>query len=129
MAVIRFSTSKFDVSAERPNPINPIPGESLLLWLRERASPKLVVSEPDTEDWGWYSFVEWNGRRYMLGSSASVEEAGEREWILQIEKRRTFKERLLGRERMLKGDQCAQFFQNLLEQESTFKEVSVDPEP
>jgi len=129
MAVIRFSTSKFDVSAERPNPINPIPGESLLIWLRERASPKLVVSEPDAEDWGWYSFVEWNGRQYMLGSSASDEEAGEREWILQIEKHRTFKERLLGREKMLKGDQCAQFFQNLLEQESTFKEVSVDPEP
>ena len=35
--VIRFRTDKFDVSKERPNPINPIPGESLLLWLRERA--------------------------------------------------------------------------------------------
>ena len=112
--VIRFNTSKFDVSAERPNPINPIHGESLLLWLRDQASTKLAVSQPDAEDWGWYSFVEWNGRQYMLGSSASEEEAGEREWILQVEKQRSFKEKLLGREKMVKEDQCAQFFQVLL---------------
>ena len=127
--VIRFSTSKFDVSIERPNPINPIPGESLLVWLRDRASAKVAVSEPDAEDWGWYSFVEWNGRQYLLGSSASEEEAGEREWILQVEKQRSFKEKLLGRGKMEKEDQCARFFQDLLEQEPSFKGVSVDPEP
>lgn len=89
--VIRFNTAKFDVSTERPNPINPIPGESLLLWLREIVNPKLAISEPDAEDWGWYAFVEWGGRQYMLGSCASEEENGEREWILQVEKLRSFK--------------------------------------
>jgi hypothetical protein len=36
--VVRFNTKMFDVSRERPNPINPIAGESLLRWLRDRLS-------------------------------------------------------------------------------------------
>ena len=126
--VIRFNTSKFDVSQERPNPINPIAGESLLLWLRERAKPHALLSEPDTEDWGWYSVVDWKGREYMLGSCASDETDGEREWILQVVKQQSFKEKLLGREKMGSDDECAQFFQKILEQESAFKAVSVDPD-
>ncbi|MGB7219274.1 MAG: hypothetical protein WBD07_10745 [Vicinamibacterales bacterium] len=98
--VIRFTTATFDVSKERPNPINPIPGESLLLWLRECALPDVKISEPSAEDWGWYSSVEWEGRPYMLGSSASEEERGEREWILQIEKQRSVAAKLLGRAKM-----------------------------
>ena len=127
--VIRFNTAKFDVSKERPNPINPIPGESLLLWLREQAKPHVAVTEPDAEDWGWYSFVEWKGRQYLLGSSASEEESGEREWILQVDKQRSVKEKLLGREKMGADDDCAQFFQQLLEDEPSFTAVSVDAEP
>jgi hypothetical protein len=36
--VLRFTTALFDVSKERENPINPIPGESLLLWLKDKVS-------------------------------------------------------------------------------------------
>ena len=127
--VVRFTTAKFDVSKERPNPINPIPGESLLLWLRDQARPGVAVSEPDAEDWGWYSHVEWKGRKYMLGSSASDEEGGEREWILQIERHRSVAEKILGRAKMDKDDECAAYFQRLLEDEASFKRLSVDPEP
>lgn len=125
--VIRFTTDKFDVSKERLNPINPIAGESLLLWLREQAKPRAQLTDPDTEDWGWYSFVDWNGRQYLLGVSASDDE-GEREWVLQIEKQRSMKEKLLGRATMTADDECATFFQGLLEREPAFKAVSVDPE-
>ena len=125
--VIRFTTDKFDVSKERPNPINPIPGESLLVWLREQAKPRAQVSEPDAEDWGWYSFVDWDGRQYLLGASASDDER-EREWILQIDKQRSMKEKLLGRETMAADDDCATFFQGLLEREPAFKGISVDPD-
>lgn len=125
--VIRFTTAKFDVSNERPNPINPIPGESLLWWLREVASPDVTVSEPDAEDWGWYSSVDWHGRSYLLGSSASEEENGEREWILQIEKHRSIGEKLLGKEKMSEGDECASYFQKLLENEAAFRNLTVDP--
>ncbi len=126
--VIRFTTSKFDVTTERPNPINPIAGESLLRWLRERASAQFAVSEAEAEDWGWYASVTHNGRAYMLGASASDEEAnGEREWVLQIVKQRSFTERLLGRARLEMDDECAVFFERLIRQESEFKRVSVDP--
>ena len=126
--VIRFLTDKFDVSKERPNPINPIPGESLLTWLRERARPRVQLTEPDAEDWGWYSFVDWGGRQYLIGASASDDSASEREWILQIDKQRSMKEKLLGREAMGADDECAAFFRELLESEPAFKSVSIDPD-
>ena len=123
--VIRFITEKFDVSKERPNPINPIPGESLLVWLRERAQSRVRLTEPDAEDWGWYSYADWNGRQYLIGASVSDDE-GEREWILQIDKQRSIKEKLLGREAMAADDECAAYFLALLEAEPAFKSLSVD---
>ena len=127
--VLRFYTTAFDVSRERPNPINPIPGESLLLWLREQAKDAIEVSEPAAEDWGWYSSAEWKGRNYLLGASASdQEENGQREWVLQIDKHRSLTEKLLGRATMSQDDECAQYFQGLIEQEASFQGVSVDLE-
>ena len=123
--VIRFTTDHFDVSRERPNPINPIPGESLLVWLRERARPRVELTEPDAEDWGWDSFVDWDGRQYLLGASASDDD-GEREWVLQIEKQRSMKEKLFGRAAMTADDACAAFFQDLLQREAAFRAVTVD---
>ena len=76
---------------------------------------------------GWYSFVDWSGRQYLLGSSASDDE-GEREWILQIDKQRSMKEKLLGREAMAADDGCAAFFESLLDREPALKGVSIDPD-
>lgn len=127
--VFRFTTSIFDTTRERVNPINPIAGESLLVWLRERAGPRFEVSEPDAEDWGWYSSLRCKGRVYLLGASASDEEEnGEREWVLQVIKQRSFGERLLGRARMTQDDECVLFFRGLLENETGFNGVSADHE-
>ena len=41
--VMRFRTAKFDVSKERPNPINPIPGESLALVAPEAGRRRSAV--------------------------------------------------------------------------------------
>jgi hypothetical protein len=125
--LIRFRTNNFDISSERSNPINPIPGESLLLWLADRAKPRTSVSPPAPEDWGWYSTVEWGGRCYMLGSSASPEDGGESEWVLQVVKTRTLQEKIFGREHMAADDACANFFQDLLENELGFGGVTADP--
>ena len=125
--VIRFTTDAFDVAREPPNPINPIPGISLLLWLRDHARPQVEVGEPDAEDWGWYAFVDWHGRTYLLGASASEDDGG-REWVLQIDKQRSMKEKLLGRAAMTPDDPCAAYFQALLEAEPAFRDVSVDPD-
>ena len=126
--VIRFTTDLFDVSKERPNEINPIHGESLLLWLAERARGRVQIPEPEAEDWGWYSDIVWDGRSYMLGASAWDEEetGGRREWVLQVVKKRSMKERLLGKEQMTSQDECLQFFLKLLQGEPSFQDVSLD---
>jgi hypothetical protein len=85
------------------------------------------VSSPAPEDWGWYSDVKWDGRSYMLGSSASPQGDGDYEWVIQVVKWRSFKEKLLGRAGMTADDTCANFFQGLLEEEASFKGISVDP--
>ena len=126
-AVIRFHTALFDVSKERPNPINPIGGESLLLWLAEKLSGRLPLTRPDTEDWGWYSTVDVTGRRYMLGSSASEEEAeGVREWVLQIVKHRSVTERLFGREPMIADDACVGLLLDVLRSEPAFLGITLE---
>ena len=127
MQVIRFMTDHFDVSLERPNDLNPIPGESLLKWLAARASDTVVIPEAETEDWGWYSDINWNGRSYMLGASASDPEPnGKREWVLQIHKQRSITERLLGKERQSPADPCFQFFLALVRSEPAFSGVVVE---
>ncbi len=126
-AVIRFETMLFDVSKERPNPINPIHGESLLLWLGEKLEGTAMVPAPETEDWGWYVYLAWKGRTYLVGASASDEaDDGSREWVLQIEKQRSLKERLLGREKMTVADECFATIKGLVESEPGFRRVSVD---
>ena len=125
--VVRFTTGLFDVANERPNDINPIHGESLLLWLAEKLKGHVAVPVPQAEDWGWYVDIEWNGRSYTLGASASdEEEKGQREWVLQIVKHRTLKERLLSQEGMTAEDECAAYLRQLLEHERAFAGVSVD---
>ena len=128
-SVVRFNTSKFNVAAEKPNPINPIAGQSLLLWLREAARSRIDITEPEPEDWGWCSFANWDGRTYLLGSSASEEQNGEHEWVLQVVKQRTLVEKVLGRERMQKDDGLASFVLQLLKQEPAFLGVSASAEP
>jgi hypothetical protein len=126
-AVVRFDTDIFDVSKERLNPINPIHGESLLLWLGDKLRGRVVVPAPETEDWGWYVYLSWSGREYLVGASASDEvKDGRREWILQLEKQRTLKERLLGRETMTMSDECFIAIKRLLDSEPGFINVSVD---
>ena len=126
-AVIRFSTAFFDVTKERPNPINPIAGESLLLWLAEQLRDRAPLSSPDAEDWGWYSTVECEGRRYMLGTSASEEEVhGMREWVLQVVKHRSLKERLMGQEPMTPEDPCVRLVLDVLRNEPAFIGTAVD---
>jgi hypothetical protein len=124
--VLRFTTKMFDLSLERPNPINPIAGESLLVWLKDRLRPDLQVTEPEAEDWGWYSHVQWDGTNYMLGSSASEREEGEKEWVLQIVRSRSLKDRLLGRGNATTTDPCVVHIIKVLSAEQGFLGVQVE---
>jgi hypothetical protein len=127
--VIRFQSRLFDVSREPEHPINPIRGTSLLEWLRARVPANLAMSAPEAEDWGWYSHVDWQGRTYMVGSCAHESPDGNHEWVLQIDKARSIKERLLGQGRVSSDDPCVQFLHDLILQEPAFTDVSVERGP
>ncbi len=114
--VIEFQTSKFDVSKEDENPINPIYGKSLLLWLREKTKDAVEIPDPDYEDWGWYSDIEWNGRVYMLGASSDDGKT----WFFQIDKDRTIIEKILGKEKITENEEIWKYFISLLQSESEF---------
>ena len=124
--VIRFSTALFDVTKERPNPINPIFGESLLLWLRQALAPAHNLAVPEAEDWGWYSGLAWQGQQFMIGASASEEENGQREWLLQVVPQRTFMERMLGRGKVWQGHPLVAHLAKVLSAELAFKGVTVE---
>lgn len=124
---IHFKTSMFDVSKEKDNPINPIYGLSLLEWLREELKGKYEITKPDAEDWGWYSELEYEGNRYLIGACAYFEEGdnptSEIEWVLQVDKYRSLKDKVFRKNRMSASDSCFAFFKELLEKHENFKDV------
>ena len=126
---IYFKTSLFDPSKEDENPINPIYGSSLINWLKEKLDGKYSIDEAMPEDWGWYSNINFNGRDYLIGAIAYFEEGGISEngveWAFQVDKMRTLREKLLGREKMDSQDECFLFFKSLFESESGIQSVEV----
>ena len=127
--VIYFKTSLFDVSKEKENPINPIYGITLLEWLKETLKGKIEITEPDAEDWGWYSELEFKGNNYLIGSSAYFEKGDnpkdELEWVFQVDKYRSFKEKLFGKNKMTETDNCFLFFKEMFENHPDIKDIQV----
>jgi hypothetical protein len=123
--LIEFKTSKFDPAAEPPNRINPIRGESILRWLRERVVP--MATEPDAEDWGWYMEVEFSGCRYLIGSICHDSGAGAsdalRDWMLQVHKRRSLTDKVLGRNKIHSADPLVQAIVTALRADPAFVQI------
>lgn len=124
--IICFETDKFDAKSESTNDLNPIYGESLLLWLKDQLKEEAEITDPDADNWGWYSYLQWKGKNYILCSSASEEANGHYEWTLQVDKKRSLKEKLLRKEKMQKDDECLQYLHNLIENEAAFKGITVE---
>lgn len=126
--VLHFNSRLFDLATERENPINPIPGVSLLEWLRANLPPPLDLSEPDAEDWGWYSHLDFAGRTYLVGACAHEDAsgAGNHEWVLQVDKLRSWREKLLGRETMAADDPCFAMLHARILKEPAFTDVSIE---
>jgi hypothetical protein len=128
--LIIFNTSKFDVSKETPNPINPIAGESVLIWLRsEVAGPRYDVSAPAAEDWGWYVYINGGGASYMVGASADAQDpAVELEWTVQLHKTRSLKEKLLGQNKLEGDDPLFALIEKIIRADSDIGRVEVTRE-
>ena len=125
-ALIHFRSPLFDAARERVNPINPIRGLSVLEWLRSRLPAEASMTDPEPEDWGWASDVEWQGRRYLVGAGASEEVDGATAWMLQVVPRRSLKARLLGRGKMVADDAFLARLVDLLRSEPTSTGIEVD---
>jgi hypothetical protein len=128
--VLTFRTARFDISKETPNQINPIAGQSVLLWLRqELMRAGYTATEPDTEDWGWYIDVEGNGASYLVGASADAEGTEpDVDWTVQIEKIRSAKDKLLGRNKMTSDDPLSALVERIARADDTIEQLSVDRE-
>ena len=126
--VITFRTAKFDMKKETPNPINPIAGESVLLWLRDQLKAGGYEADaPATEDWGWYTGVTGAGATYLVGASAEADEPGpEIDWTLQIHRRRSLKDRLTGANKMTPGDPLSALIERLLRGEAEITAIEAD---
>lgn len=103
--LITFWSSQFDLAAEAPHPINPIAGESVLRWLcAQLLSRGYEVTDVAAEDWGWYAEVAMGEAVYMVGLSAEPHADRSLECKVQVERHRTFFERLTGAAKMTTDD-------------------------
>jgi hypothetical protein len=125
--LITFTTARFDISKEPPNPINPIAGQGVLTRLREELlRAHYRVSEPDTEDWGWYINVDGADASYLVGASGAAEDSGSPiEWTIQVHKNRSTKDRVLGRNKLAVDDPLFAIIERTIRGESSMEQVEV----
>ena len=125
--VISFTSARFNVQAEKPNSINPIAGQSVLHWLRdELVRAQYRVTEPATEDWGWYVCVEGRESSYLVGASADATAPMPTvEWTIQVHKNRSVKDKVLGRNKMAADDALCTLIDRLVQDDPAIKDVSV----
>ena len=126
--VITFQTAKFDIKKETPNPINPIAGESVLLWLCEKLKGSGYEADaPATEDWGWYTGVQKDGTVYLVGASAEADDPGpEIGWTVQIHKQRSFKDKLTGANKMTEDDPLSRTIEVVLRADPGIHAIEAD---
>ena len=123
--IVGLETAQFDLRKEPKNPINPIGGHSLLVWLRTTLASHLELTEPDSEDWGWYSTGTFEGSNYLVGACAmgQPDDAPPLEWLIQIHKQRSLLEKLLGKNRMAPDDPLSALIVATLQREPAFSKV------
>jgi len=125
--LITFTSSKFDVSSERRNPINAIAGESVLAWLRDRLrTGGREVTPPEAEDWGWYVYVQSAEKTYLVGASSDVDEPAPRTWQIQICRERSAMDKLLGRNKLADDDAISLQIESIIRQDADAQSVEVD---
>jgi len=125
--LVTFASSQFDVSAETPNPINPIAGEGVLKWLREKLSGVgYEVTAPEPEDWGWYVYVKGQEISYLVGASSEVDQPDPREWTIQIHRERSLMEKLMSRNKLAGTDQLTTHIERFFRESVGVPNVQVD---
>src|SRR5689334_10399394 len=128
MHLIHFATSRFDISKETPNEVNPIAGEGVLNWIRERLeSAGFVATKPEMEEWGWYIDVDGSSGSYLVGASGEPERPPtDVDWIVQVHKRRGLMDRLTGKNKLTDDDALSLLLEKLVREETSCSQVSIE---
>ena len=125
--LITFRASTFDPRAEPENPINPIAGHGVLVWLRDALRKAGFESgEPDAEDWGWYIDVSGNGATYLVGASGEPDDAGPVDWTIQIHRHRSMTDKLFGRNTHAADDPLTDLVERVVRAAPGFEHIEVD---
>jgi len=86
-----------------------------------------AATAPSTEDWGWYIDVEANGASYLVGASGEPERpAPDIDWTIQIDRIRSLKDKLTGRNKMTNDDPMTTLLETFLRNEPGIRDLSVD---
>ena len=128
--VLTLTTSQFDISRETPNPINPIAGQGILLWIRGKLEgTSFVATVPEPEDWGWYMDVTGRGANYLVGASGEAGgESTDVDWTIQVHKHRTAMEKLTGRNKLAEDDALVSLLAKLFRDTPGFRDVEIEKE-
>ena len=99
----------------------------MLLWLREDLlKAQYRVTEPDTEDWGWYIHVEGADASYMVGASAEAADPPPTvAWIVQVHKNGSMTDKLLGQNKMAADDPLFALIEKIVRDDSSIEQVSI----
>jgi len=126
--LISFSTRKFEPAKEKQNPSHPIAGQSVLQWLIPLLKEnQYQASEPDAEDWGWFTDVKNDGTSYRVGASGKPEKLkAEVDWVVKIEKNRNIFDKLFGRNQFTLDDPLAALIEKLIRKDAGAKNIFVD---
>jgi len=123
-----FTSGQFDPTTERPNPINPIPGEGILKWLSAQLDRRqFTITEPDAEDWGWYVDVASGRRRYLVGASGDWGERGSKTyWTIQLHLSRSLWDKLSGANKLASNDALSAAIEAAVKGNPEFRNVEVE---
>ena len=120
--LITFRTSLFDPAEEPENPYNPIRAEVL--------GDDYESSEPDAEDWGWYTEVQADDDVYTVGAICFDEEDQPPDepfdWMIQVVKRRSFADVMRRRGAMSPDDRLTRTLVDAFEADPAFEQVSLE---
>lgn len=118
-----FNTNRFNLSEEKAHFINPCCfGEDLAAWMLGKLKERNIQStDPDQEDWGWYIEAKLAGENYMLGFGGNSLERPEDpnfgEWRVMVNRDRSFKDKLFGKNKMDHSDEMLTTVKQILEAE------------
>jgi|SRR6185437_2419724 len=125
-----FNSGRFRTGDERPNPINPIAGESVLKWLATQLTDRgFEVGAPDPEDWGWCTRVVSGPARYLLGACGEwfpTSADPRTDWTVLLELSRSLGQRLSGAHQMRTDDALSAAIEAVLRGDAEFRAVAVD---